>query len=211
MDDDAGMTTETSETTDRHGRYTLGIVDNDPLVADFLAHGFANTPMDVLWALTDAGQALTRCGQEGTHPAIVLTDIEMPGMNGRELFHTLRERHPEMVVIGISAFPDLVAEPGLVVLPKESRVEEIVRLAGMLLHDDSLTRWFPQSPHANPLSDAELRALDYYAQGKTMLAICHLMNVSESSVKTFVKRACRKLNVHSRTEAIVTCVRNNWI
>ena len=32
IDDDAGMTTKTSEATDRHGRYTLGIVDNDPLV-----------------------------------------------------------------------------------------------------------------------------------------------------------------------------------
>lgn len=205
------MNDDVSTARNRHERYTLGIVDNDPLVANFLAHGFLSTPLDTLWALTDAEQARIRCETDRSRPRILLTDIEMPSMNGRELFHRLHSHYPEIVVIGISAFPDSIKEAGLVVLPKESRIEEIVHLAGMLLHDDSLTCWFPQCPHVNPLSANELQVLDYYAQGKTTLAICHLMNVAESSVKTFVKRACKKLNVHSRTEAIVMCVRNNWI
>ncbi|RYQ10146.1 DNA-binding response regulator [Bifidobacterium pseudolongum subsp. globosum] len=79
------------------------------------------------------------------------------------------------------------------------------------LHNESLTRWYQQSAQVNPLSPRELQALDYYSQGKTTLFIAHKMNVGESSVKTFVKRACKKLNVRSRTEAIVSCVRNNWI
>lgn len=86
-----------------------------------------------------------------------------------------------------------------------------MHLAGMLLHDESLIRWYQQPAQVNPLSPCELRTLDYYSQGKTTLFIAHKLNVGESSVKTFVKRACRKLGVHSRTEAIVACVRNNWI
>ena len=193
--------------------YSLGIVDNDPLVLDLLARSFTtvNAPLHVRWSFTDPHQAWLACDDESTCPQVVLTDIEMPGMNGRELFRRLRASHPNVVVIGISAFPDSVAEPGLVVLPKESRIEEIVHLAGMLLHDESLICWYELPAQINPLSPSELQTVDHYAQGKTTLCIAHTMHVSESSVKTFVKRACKKLGVHSRTEAIVMCVHNNWI
>ncbi len=193
--------------------YTLGIVDNDPLVLDLLTHYFvaSHAPLHVLWSLNNPEQAWRACNDERTRPKVVLTDIEMPGMSGRELFHRICTRHPSIVVVGISAFPDSVEESGLVVLPKESTIEAIVHLTGMLLHDESLIRWHQQPVRINPLSPRELQTLDYYSQGKTTLFIAHKMNVGESSVKTFVKRACKKLNVHSRTEAIVACVRNNWI
>lgn len=186
--------------------YSLGIVDNDPLVLDLLARSFGtlNAPLHVRWAFTDPQQAWLACDDESTRPQVVLTDIEMPGMNGRELFHRLRASHPNVVVIGISAFPNSVEEPGLVVLPKESRIEEIVHLAGMLLHDESLIRWYEQPARTNPLSPSELQTLDHYAQGKTTPRIAHTMHVSESSVKTFVKSTCKKLGVHSHTEVTAT-------
>ena len=145
---------------------------NDSLVLDLLARSFGtlNAPLHVRWAFTDPQQAWLACDDESARPQVVLTDIEMPGMNGRELFHRLRARHPNLVVIGISAFPDSVEEPGLVVLPKESRIEEIVHLAGMLLHDESLIRWYEQPARTNPLSPSELQTLDHYAQGKTTRA-----------------------------------------
>lgn len=63
IDDDAGMTTKTSEATDRHGRYTLGIVDNDPLVAEAPRSSFErfHAPLEVIWALTDPEDALVHC------------------------------------------------------------------------------------------------------------------------------------------------------
>ncbi len=212
MDDDAGMTTETSETTDRHGRYTLGIVDNDPLVAEALRSSFKrfHAPLEVIWTLTDSEDALARCLHAQGRPDVLLTDIDMPRLSGRGLFHELQNRKPPITVIGISAFPNIAEEPGLVILPKESTVEEIVQLAGMLRHDD-LTRWVPTPTKPNPLSPSELQALTHYSEGLTTTAIAHTMHVSESSVKTFAKRAYEKLDAHSRTEDIVICVRNGWI
>lgn len=201
------------ENADPTERVTLGIVDNDPLVLDLLSRSFAemNAPIQLAWTAIRAEKVLEYCEDPGVRPQIILSDIEMPGMNGYELFRQIRTYFPEVQIIGISAFPDLVNEPGLVVLPKEAKIEEIVRLAGMLLHNESLSHWFPGTLEHNPLSKSELRTLRYYAQGSTTFAISHQLNVCETTVKTFVKRACKKLNVHSRTEAIVLCVRNNWI
>lgn len=88
----------------------LGIVDNDPLVLDLLTHYFvaSHAPLHVLWSLNNPKQAWRVCNDERTRPQVVLTDIEMPGMNGRELFHRIRAHEPNIVVIGISAFPDAV-------------------------------------------------------------------------------------------------------
>ncbi|RYN12582.1 response regulator [Bifidobacterium animalis subsp. animalis] len=80
MDDDAGMTTETSETTDRHGRCTLGIVDNDPLVAEALRSSFErfHAPLEMIWTLTDPEDALAHCLHAQGRPDVLLTDIDMP-------------------------------------------------------------------------------------------------------------------------------------
>lgn len=103
--------------------YTLGIVDNDPLVLDLLTHYFvaSHAPLHVLWSLNNPKQAWRACNDERTRPQVVLTDIEMPGMNGRELFHRIRAHEPNIVVIGVAAFPDAVEEPGLVVLPRNRK------------------------------------------------------------------------------------------
>lgn len=213
IDDDAGMTTKASEATDRHGRYTLGIVDNDPLVAEAPRSSFErfHAPLEVIWALTDPEDALVHCLHAKGRPDVLLTDIDMPRLSGLGLFHELQTRKLPITVIGISAFPNIAEEPGLVILPKESAVEEIVQLAGMLRRDDDLTRWFPTPTKPNPLSPSELHALTHYSEGLTTTAIAHTMHVSESSMKTFAKRAYEKLDAHSRTEAIAICVRNGWI
>ncbi len=113
MDDDAGMTTETSEATDRHGRYTLGIVDNDPLVAEALRSSFerSHAPLEVIWTLTDPEDALAHCLHAQGRPDVLLTDIDMPRLSGLGLFHELQTRKLPITVIGISAFPNIAEEP----------------------------------------------------------------------------------------------------
>ena len=87
---------------------TLGIVDNDPLVASAIQSLLVETcaPIQILWTATSAEQALEAMRDSAQRPQAVLTDIAMPGMNGSELAHHIKEQHPDIAVIGISAFLD---------------------------------------------------------------------------------------------------------
>lgn len=87
---------------------TLGIVDNDPLVASAIQSLLVETcaPIQILWTVTSAEQALEAMRDSAQRPQAVLTDIAMSGMNGSELAHHIKEQHPDIAVIGISAFLD---------------------------------------------------------------------------------------------------------
>lgn len=198
-------------------RTTLGIIDNDPLVLQALTESFIqqNAPVQILWELTDAREALTlMTSQPDERPQLIITDIEMPHMDGLQFYDALRAEEWPIEVIGISAFVHIrqnTAGEGMIIMPKESTVKELLQLAGFLLHNDKLAKWSPVSHDSNPLSPSEIQTLQYYAQGYTTEAIARSMHISQSSVKTFVKRIYTKLGVHSRTQAIVTCIRNGWI
>lgn len=120
---------------------TLGIVDNDPLVASAIQSLLVETcaPIQILWTVTSAEQALEAMRDSAQRPQAVLTDIAMPGMNGSELAHHIKEQHPDIAVIGISAFLDDENEKRYgaqwsdafyVIIPKEIPTIQLVRIIG---------------------------------------------------------------------------------
>ena len=52
------------------------------------------------------------------------------------------------------------------------------------------------------LSDQEIRVLGFAGKGFSYDEIAALMQVSRHSVQTYVKRAYRKLQVHTKVEAL---------
>jgi len=52
------------------------------------------------------------------------------------------------------------------------------------------------------LSDQEIKVLTMSAKGFSYDEIADLMNVSRHTVQTYVKRSYRKLQVHSKVEAL---------
>ena len=94
------------------------------LVANLELEGF-----DVTGA-TDASEALRLLGAE--HFDLVLTDIQMPGMSGVDLFRAIRRQHPDMPVLLMTAFAaetlveQAVQEGVFAVLPKPFDIEHVV-------------------------------------------------------------------------------------
>ena len=126
---------------------TLGIVDNDPLVASAIQSLLVETcaPIQILWTVTSAEQALEAMRDSAQRPQAVLTDIAMPGMNGSELAHHIKEQHPDIAVIGISAFLDDENEKRYgaqwsdafyAIIPKEIPTIQLVRIIGKATGND---------------------------------------------------------------------------
>ncbi|WP_431102084.1 sigma 54-interacting transcriptional regulator [Roseateles noduli] len=91
------------------GGARLLIVDDDADLLKLLSMRLEAAGYDVT-AVGSAEAALAQLDVQ--RPALVLSDVQLPGMDGLALFNTIRERHPALPVILLTAhgtIPDAVA------------------------------------------------------------------------------------------------------
>ena len=95
------------------GSETVLLVEDDPAVRRVASRALRRQGYTVIEA-EDGPHALARCEQDDLVPDLLLTDIVMPHMNGRQLAETLRERHPELLVLFTSGYTeDVIAHHGV--------------------------------------------------------------------------------------------------
>jgi CheY-like chemotaxis protein len=86
------------------------VVDDEPDVADLFRQRFrreARQGTYVMHFATSGGEALNRLARE-IQPALVavLSDINMPGMDGLELLGEIKQRRPDLPVMMVTAYGD---------------------------------------------------------------------------------------------------------
>lgn len=200
-------------------RTTLGIVDNDPWVASSLQRAIivSGAPVDVLWTALGAQDAVTRCGERDRLPQILLTDLEMPGEGGYELAQALKPRFPRMTIVAMTAFqlthsPEELRTAGIAAtVSKSLPIVELLDAVARAANDAKLGNWAQRELAMARPSDQELETIRLYAGGATTGAIARRLHVSESTVKTYMKRLFAKLDVHNRAEAIMACTRKGLL
>jgi DNA-binding NtrC family response regulator len=82
------------------------IVDDDAAIRETLERNLSRWGYEVTPAAS-AEEALTNV--QRSDPAVLITDVRMPGMDGLELLRTLRERVPGVDVIVMTAFEEMRA------------------------------------------------------------------------------------------------------
>jgi two-component system cell cycle sensor histidine kinase/response regulator CckA len=82
---------------------TVLVAEDEPMVRLIVAGTLRDLGFDVLEA-GDGAEALTTA--EEAPPALLVTDVVMPRMGGRELAARLRERSPGLRVLFVSGFTD---------------------------------------------------------------------------------------------------------
>jgi PAS domain S-box-containing protein len=82
---------------------TILIVEDDPDVRGFLVEALRDLNYRTLSA-PDAAAALRILGQAGTRIDLLLTDVVMPGLNGRELAVEAQRHRPELKVLFMTGY-----------------------------------------------------------------------------------------------------------
>lgn len=193
------------------------IVDDHELlrrgVKTILAEAF---PDAVIAEATDAREALSAVEKESWD--VLLLDINLPGRNGLEALQDLKQLHPGLPVITLSAFPEKdyairafkLGASGYV--SKQSASSELLlainkALAGghyvtPLLAEilaANVAGGTPRSPH-ELLSNRELQVLRMVAIGKSLKEIGAELALSEKTIGTYRLRITSKLRLNTNVE-----------
>jgi DNA-binding NarL/FixJ family response regulator len=144
-----------------------------------------------------------------TDPDLVLCDINMPGMSGFEVMEqlvALAPSHEAVPFIFLTARTDRDSELKGRRLGADDYVTKPVDFEILASIIDGRLGKSPRnevfSRHV-ALNEREIECLTWSARGKTSPEIAQIVNISKRTVNFHIENACRKLNVATRTEAVV--------
>ncbi|MCC6889360.1 MAG: response regulator transcription factor [Hyphomicrobiales bacterium] len=214
------------------------VVDDHPLIREALHGVFKELRPDAtLLEAADSRQAMTFVA---AHPdiALVLLDLNLPDRDGFAVLSELREQHPEMAVVVLSALQDRnsvtrALDLGAVgFIPKTGQREvmvsalQLVFAGGIYIPPEILARdAVPSAPSATAarlgltakvapvdlgLTERQIDVLALMMQGKSNKAICRVLDLAEPTVKNHVTAIFKALKVTNRTEAVISARELGW-
>lgn len=199
------------------------IVEDDERFRDAFATVVNGAPdLRLLGTATDLPQGLLLLRE--FRPQVLLVDLGLPSGSGIELIRHAHAHLPQTDVMVVSVFGD---EPHVMAsleagatgyLLKDAQPADLAEQIRSLRAGGSpispviarqlLLRLAPDAARAPAsgdealLSPQERQVLTYSAKGFSFEEIARMLGVSRHTVMTYVKRSYRKLQVHSKTEAI---------
>jgi CheY-like chemotaxis protein len=89
--------------------FSILIVDDEPDVADLFRQRFRREVRQgryVLHFAASGEEGLRRVAEIGRELIVILSDINMPGMDGLALLREIKQRRPELPVVIVTAYGD---------------------------------------------------------------------------------------------------------
>jgi DNA-binding NarL/FixJ family response regulator len=199
------------------------LVDDHAGMRDALRTFINSEPDLAVVAEADGNSAIDVFGR--TTPDVVLMDGSMPGKNGIEVTHELRQLQPAVRVIGLTLYEsstyleDMIAAGAKGYVSKTgapTKVAEAIRAvaAGRTYFDKNIPRRSP-APAQNQtvvddLSVDELAVVKRIANGQTNDEIASDLEVTLPVVERRRTAAMKKLNVRSRAELARVAAQRQW-
>ncbi len=191
----------------------------------------AQTDLTVVGEAGDGREAVAMA--ESLKPDVVVMDIGMPGLNGIEAAHQIREKLPDSQIVMLSMHSDegyvlrALKAGAKAYLLKDSAEADLVRAiraaaegksffspaVGRVLLEDyvrKLQRTGGEDSY-DLLSPREREILQLVAEGKSSKEIATLLNLSVYTVETHRARVMQKLNLRGIPELILYAVRKGII
>ncbi len=205
---------------------TVLVVDDHPTFVRTLGVLLTGEGYDVVGTASDGESAVEQC--LALQPDVVMMDIQMPGIGGIEATRQIVDAAPQIAVIVLTMFDgdDSVAMAlragARGYLVKGARQDEIRRTVEMVLDGHavitrSVVKHLPgiarerngDDHHPFPsLTTRERDVLQAIADGLDNDAISRRLYLSQKTVRNYVSSVLTKLQVSTRSEAIVTARTN---
>ena len=199
----------------------IAIVEDDRGLRESLAALINNAPR--LHCIADYGTAETAlAGIPKVQPLAALVDINLPGMSGIELVSQLKAKMPKLQLMMITMYEDCdqifasLQAGATGYLLKRSQPAEIIQAVEQLITGGSpmspeiarkVVTFFHKTPapksEVDQLTKRETEILAQLAQGYMYKEIADNMGIGMETVRTHLQHIYGKLQVHSRTEAVV--------
>lgn len=201
------------------------IVDDHPLFREALKQAVSGGITNAIVELAGSLDAATAILDKDDDYDLALLDLRMPGVQGLSGLIYLRAQYPNVPVVLITAADD----HGLVqkalnlnasgFIPKTSSIDTIITAINTVLKGDI---WVPEGAAQSSPADKEtddiarriatltaqqIRVLMMLKEGLLNKQIAYELNVSEATIKAHVSAILQKLNVSSRTQAVIAAGR----
>lgn len=153
-------------------------------------------------------------------PDLILTDIEMPEMNGIELTREVKEKFPNIRVVIMTTFSRTgyirrAMEAGadafiLKEAPSTYLIDTIQKvMLGKKVIDPELA--LSALDDLDPLTEKERKALYFAGQGLKTKEIAKKLFLTEGTVRNYLSEAISKLNASNRIDAVRIAQQKGWL
>jgi NarL family two-component system response regulator LiaR len=187
--------------------------------------------MNVVAEAADGAEAIRLAGV--SRPDVAIIDIAMPGIDGVEATRQIKKLYPTVAVLILSAYDDdqfvfsLLEAGAAGYLLKSVRGHELIDAVRQVYAGESvlhpsiarkvLNRFVPASGKltgqkpADVLSDREIEVLKLATRGLSNQDIADELCLSLRTVQAHLGHIFNKLQVSSRTEAVVRALKEGWV
>ena len=166
---------------------------------------------------------------EECRPDCILMDINLPGKNGIEATSLVKDQYPSCRVLVLTMYEHdeylmaALRAGAAGYLLKDSSSDHVVAANRMVLQGDSvihprmtkkLITYHQQTKsesNENELTEREKEILFELVKGLSNKEIAEALYISDKTVKIHINKIFRKLNVKSRSQAVIYAVRNQLV
>lgn len=208
------------------------IADDHPLLRQALSQVFSSQKdMEIIGEASNGEEAVNLASQ--LKPDIVVMDIMMPQFDGLEASRQIKKLAPTIAILVLTAYEDDNYVLGLLeagaagYLLKSARGQDLVdairaiRAGESVLHPKIIEKLLRQALVKSPgtaenkigglLSDRESELLKLLATGMSNKEIADRLCLSLRTVKAHMSNIFTKMNVASRSEALVQALRSGLL